>query len=176
MFGGRFTHCQVRVRKHPGGFIKTTSRICPCSGTDALTTVRWSSDRNRMSDTCKGDKIPAAPPPTKGVLCMSPEEIYPPAATRIFRGSFVLLIVLLCSQPIFPAITLDPKFGPGGKILVSFPDTTITYTAFGQRIFVQPSGRIIAGGMFTNSGPDGQTPGVAFVGLTPTGGVDTGYG
>lgn len=71
--------------------------------------------------------------------------------------------------------SLDPNFGTGGKFTISFPDNTTFYRSIGYRVYVQPGNRIVAGGSFTILGPDGYVPGVALVGLTPNGTVDTTY-
>ena len=87
--------------------------------------------------------------------------------------SFLTFALLL---PIHAAFTLDTTFSSGGRLTISFPDSTSTYTSQAFRVFVQPSNRIVVGGTFTNSTPDGGLTGVAFVGLTPTGGLDSGFG
>lgn len=92
------------------------------------------------------------------------------------RACSPLLAILLCSSAVFPAFQLDSSFGAGGKLTISFQDSTTNYSSFGIRVFIQPSNRILAGGMFSNNGPDGQMPGVAFVGLTPGGTLDTTFG
>lgn len=86
-----------------------------------------------------------------------------------------LLVFLLLARPVDATLTLDPTFGGGGKLTIAFPDSSNGYSSRGQRIFVQPSGRIIAAGSFTHASADGQIPGVAFVGLTPGGAVDSTY-
>lgn len=88
------------------------------------------------------------------------------AITTVFVGLASLL-------PCFATFTLDPTFGGGGKVLVSFPDSSANYSSAALRVFVQPSGRIVVGGVFSNATPDGQMPGVALVGLAPNGLVDT---
>jgi uncharacterized delta-60 repeat protein len=91
-------------------------------------------------------------------------------------------IRLLISVPISFAVlnhafaeSLDPNFGAGGKFTISFPDSSPSYRSVGLRVYVQPSNRIVVGGSLTNIGPDGYVPGVALVGLTPNGTVDTTY-
>jgi uncharacterized delta-60 repeat protein len=64
----------------------------------------------------------------------------------------------------------------GGRLTISFADSTMNYSSNGLRVFVQPPGRILAAGGFTNNGPDGQFPGIAWVGLTPAGGIDPDFG
>lgn len=71
--------------------------------------------------------------------------------------------------------TLDPTFGTGGKFTISFPDSTTFYRSSGSSIYVQPGGRIVGAGSFSNIGPDGQAPGVALLGLSPGGAIDTSY-
>jgi uncharacterized delta-60 repeat protein len=91
------------------------------------------------------------------------------------RSLFLFFSLVLISNYVFPG-TLDPTFGAGGKFTTSFPDSTTFYRSFGTKIFVQPSGRIVAGGTFTNNGPDGQASGVALVGLNSNGTFDTSFG
>jgi uncharacterized delta-60 repeat protein len=107
---------------------------------------------------------------------MSPNGNPAPHSTGLVSVCLFLFLLLFCGSPVFSATALDPTFGGGGRVTVSFPDSSTNYSATGLRIFVQPSGRIIAAGQFTNQGPDGQTPGVAMAGLTPGGTIDTAYG
>jgi hypothetical protein len=86
--------------------------------------------------------------------------------TAISKLLCLLLTLAVCSAPIFATFALDEMFGPGGRVTISFPDATTSFSSNGLRIFVQPSGRILAAGGFTNNGPDGQFPGIAWVGLT----------
>jgi len=90
----------------------------------------------------------------------------------------LLFSVLLSFAVLGPAFagSLDPNFGTGGKFTISFPDSSPSYRSVGLRLYVQPGNRIVGGGSFTNIGPDGFVPGVALVGLTPDGTVDTTYG
>jgi len=96
--------------------------------------------------------------------------------TALIRGCLFLFLFLFYWSAAYPATALDPAFGGGGRVTVSFPDSSTNYSAAGLRIFVQPSGRIIAAGQFTNQGPDGQAPGVILAGLVPGGAIDTAYG
>ncbi len=107
---------------------------------------------------------------------MSPNGSLSLFSTGLFRASLLILLTLLFCSTAFSAVALDPSFGGGGRVTIGFPDSTTNYSATGFRIFVQPSGRIIAAGQFTNMGPDGQAPGVAMAGLMPGGGIDTSYG
>lgn len=75
----------------------------------------------------------------------------------------------------FAALTLDSTFGGGGRLTISFPDSTTNYSSNGLRIWVQTSGRIVAGGTFTRFTSDGQLPGVALVGVTSGGTLDGTY-
>ena len=91
----------------------------------------------------------------------------------------VAVSALLCFAsltPCFATFTLDPTFNGGGKVTVSFPDSSSAYTAQALRVFVQPNNRILAGGSFTNSTPDGQLSGVAWAGFTPDGNLDPTFG
>src|SRR5688572_18189567 len=74
--------------------------------------------------------------------------------------------------PCLASFSLDPAFGTNGKVTINFPDSTANYSSSGLRIFVQPSGRIVAAGTFSRFGPDGSMPGLAVVGLTTTGTTD----
>jgi uncharacterized delta-60 repeat protein len=94
--------------------------------------------------------------------------------TRAFTITF--LFFSFVSQS-FATFTLDPTFSnSSGKLTIAFPDSSTAYSSRGVRIFVQPSGRIVAGGEFTWATPDGQLTGVAMVGLTQAGALDTTYG
>ncbi len=84
--------------------------------------------------------------------------------------AFVLCLSLLL--PCFATLTLDPTFGVGGKATVSFPDTSTSYFSGALRVFVQPTGRIVVGGYYSNA----QRVGAALVGLGPNGLVDTSFG
>ena len=86
-----------------------------------------------------------------------------------------LLAILLLVNIAFPG-SLDPNFGTGGKFTTSFPDSSSGYRSFGFRILHQTAGRIVAGGTFTNQGPDGQAPGVVIIGLTGGGALDGTFG
>jgi uncharacterized delta-60 repeat protein len=90
------------------------------------------------------------------------------------RLVFLFLFLLLTPSIGFPG-SLDPTFATGGKFTMSFPDSTMFYRSSGYRVYVQPSNRIVAGGSFSNIGPDGYAPGVALLGLTPGGTVDSSY-
>lgn len=108
---------------------------------------------------------------------MFPSSFYLAKLRRRTRaGLGAVVISILSMNQVFATLGLDTTFGTAGKVTIGFPDSTSTnYTAFGQRIFVQPEGRIVAGGSFTNRGPDGQATGVAFAGLLTSGGIDTTY-
>lgn len=94
------------------------------------------------------------------------------AIAKFVTISLVNFVWLL---PVHAAFTLDPTFNGGGKLTISFPDSTTNYSSSGLRIFAQSTGRILAAGSFTNMTPDGQLPGVAVVGLTPAGALDSTY-
>lgn len=93
--------------------------------------------------------------------------------TRAFAIAFLICSFISHS---FATFTLDPTFAGGGKLTISFPDSSMAYTSRGLRIFVQPNNRILVGGSFTNNTPDGQLTGVALVGLTPGGTLDSNFG
>ncbi|MFN0140216.1 MAG: hypothetical protein ACKVQW_09040 [Pyrinomonadaceae bacterium] len=85
------------------------------------------------------------------------------AATAVFLGLF-------CILPCFATFTLDPTFDGDGKITHSIPDSTTNYSSGALRVFIQPNGRIVVGGFYTNLGWSGfSASGVAFVGFTPNG-------
>ncbi len=92
------------------------------------------------------------------------------------RASLIAFLYVSFVLPCFAAFTLDSTFAGGGKLTIAFPDSTTNYSSNGLRIFVQPTGRIVAVGSFTRNTPDGQRPGVAVVGLTPGGTLDSSYG
>lgn len=60
--------------------------------------------------------------------------------------------------------------------MIAFPDSSSGYYSQGLRVFVQPTGRIVAGGVFSQATADGQITGVAMVGLTTGGTLDAGFG
>jgi uncharacterized delta-60 repeat protein len=89
-----------------------------------------------------------------------------------------LALIFTYSLPLtscFAALTLDNTFAGGGRLTVSFPDSTTNYSSSGLRIFPQSTGRIVAVGYFTNMTADGQLPGIAVFGLTSAGAVDSTY-
>ena len=94
------------------------------------------------------------------------------SVTRIALVTFLNFAVII---PCFAAFTLDSTFDGDGRVTRAFPDSTTNYSAGGLRIFVQPSGRIIAVGAFTNMSADGQMAGVAVTGITASGGPDPTY-
>lgn len=86
------------------------------------------------------------------------------------------LIVFSCFVPRSLAGTLDPTFGTGGKVITDFTfSSSPSRSSYGYNIFLQPSSRIVGMGAHYLPGPDGNAPGVAAVGLTSTGDVDTTY-
>lgn len=95
--------------------------------------------------------------------------------SSISKSITISLVAFLLLLPVHAAYNLDLTFGGGGRLTVSFPDSTTNYTAAGLRIFSQSTGRIVAVGSFTNTTPDGQLPGIAVVGLTPGGALDPTY-
>src|SRR5688572_5232302 len=95
--------------------------------------------------------------------------------TSVTRAVLVTLLDFALVIPSFAAFTLDSTFSIGGRLTISFPDSTTNYSAGGLRIFVQPSGRIVGVGTFTSVTADGQMPGIAIVGLTPGGAQDPTY-
>ena len=95
-----------------------------------------------------------------------------------FRTFFVALIQFSVVFYLFAgqarAGTLDPTFGTGGKVTVDFPfSSQPTYDSYGNYIFIQPSGRIVAVGTHRQQGAKGMATGVAMAGLTPTGALDS---
>jgi len=88
---------------------------------------------------------------------------------------YFLIVFLMFTLQAFSG-TLDPTFGTGGKLTTDFTfSTSSSRTSFGYNIFLQPSGRIVGMGIHRLPGPDGMAPGVAAVGLTSVGDVDTTY-
>src|SRR5687767_5576065 len=92
------------------------------------------------------------------------------------RAAASALVCIIFFTPCFAAFAPDPTFFGGGRVTISFPDSGTNYTSQALRVFVQPSGRILVGGTFTNQTPDGQLSGVAVVGLTSAGMLDSGFG
>lgn len=90
---------------------------------------------------------------------------------RLCRFFFAPVFLFLLVSQAYSG-TLDPTFGTRGKVTVDFPYAN-TYSSSGNYIFVQPSGRIVALGSHSQSGPDGNVPGVVTVGLTSSGAIDT---
>lgn len=88
------------------------------------------------------------------------------------RTATAIVLALSFSLPCFATFSLDPTFGSGGKIIISFPDSSTGYSSEAFRVFVQPGGRIVVGGTFTRATADGQLAGVAIVGLEPGGLID----
>lgn len=95
---------------------------------------------------------------------------------RFKRSATTLLVCLSLVLPSFAALTLDTTFDGDGKLTISFPDSTVNYTSQAFRVYVQPNGRILVGGTFTRSTPDGGLTGIKWIGLTSSGGFDPGFG
>lgn len=95
----------------------------------------------------------------------------------MFLARFFLSLLLLLTAilPVYP-ISLDTTFGTGGKVTLTFPDSTNSYRSNGTRIFYQSATRIVAGGVFANMGPDGQATGVALAGFNSSGVIDGTFG
>jgi uncharacterized delta-60 repeat protein len=96
--------------------------------------------------------------------------------SSISRSLVVSLLNFAFVLPVFSAFNLDPAFNGSGKVTISFPDSSSSYTSQALRVFVQPNDRILVGGVFTNLTSDGQLPGVAWAGLSPVGALDPGFG
>jgi uncharacterized delta-60 repeat protein len=96
--------------------------------------------------------------------------------TAIAKSITASLINLVLLFPVYAAFTLDPTFNGSGKFTISFPDSSSTYSSQAFRVFGQPNNRIVVGGSFTNRTADGALTGVAFVGLTPGGTLDSTFG
>lgn len=104
-------------------------------------------------------------------------EVNPAMTTlrsRISSAIAIWFLIFALTLPTFAAFAVDSSFN-GGKILVPFPDSSTNYTSQALRVYVQPSGRVLMGGSFTNFTPDGQLPGVAWVGFTTGGSLDAGF-
>ncbi len=93
--------------------------------------------------------------------------------SKVVTVSFLNFVLL---YPAYGAFTLDTTFNGTGKVTLSFPDSTANYSSQALRVYVQPSGRILVGGTFTNGTSDGQLTGIAWAGFTPGGLPDGGYG
>jgi uncharacterized delta-60 repeat protein len=101
-------------------------------------------------------------------------------SVNTFLGRLLLFLAtsaFLC-QTAFSGI-LDITFGTGGRTIADFAPvqpTSIQENAFGRKIFVQPSGRIVCIG--SHFGPGGVFPinSTALAGFTPNGVLDTSFG
>lgn len=91
------------------------------------------------------------------------------------RTTLLMMIGLLTLTPAFAAMSLDPAFGTGGRFTIAFPDSSTTFTSSGQRIYVQPSGRIIAVGTYTSRTIEGNLPGIKVFGVQSNGTYDPSY-
>lgn len=74
------------------------------------------------------------------------------------------------------AIGFDGTFGTGGMFMTTFSDAGQPSSSSGVRTFIQPSGRIVIVGYHTQQGTSGRTNGLALVGLTASGVLDTSFG
>lgn len=86
----------------------------------------------------------------------------------------LVLITLFLAAPCFP-IALDGTFGSGGKFTATFSETGDPSTS-GARVFVQPSGRVVAIGRHNQQAGEGRASGIAIAGITSGGVLDTGFG
>ncbi|MEP7147255.1 MAG: hypothetical protein ABI857_00020 [Acidobacteriota bacterium] len=96
--------------------------------------------------------------------------------SAITKSITISLLNFVWLLPVHAAFNLDPTFNGSGKVTVSFPDSSTTYRSQAFRVFLQPNNRILVVGSFSNISPDGQLPGVAWAGLTPSGALDSGFG
>jgi uncharacterized delta-60 repeat protein len=87
--------------------------------------------------------------------------------------SLLLAITFLTTNVL--AIGLDGTFGAGGKFMTTFA-TSGNPSSSATRVFIQPSGRIVAVGSHQQQGGDGRMGGVALAGLTAGGVLDTTFG
>ena len=87
-----------------------------------------------------------------------------PLAKVTIIAQLYIFLVSSC----FAAFTLDSTFN-GGKVTISFPNSSSNYSSQAFRVFVQPNCRVVLAGSFTNGTADGQLTGVAWVGLTTVG-------
>lgn len=87
----------------------------------------------------------------------------------------IAVLLLITVGNVF-GIGLDGSFATGGKFMTGFADTG-NPTASAARVFVQPSGRIVVVGSHTQDGIVApRVFGVAIVGLTSSGTLDSGFG
>lgn len=92
-----------------------------------------------------------------------------------FRFKRTATTLFLCFSLIIPcsaAFTLDATFDGDGKLTIAFPDSNQQFSSQAFRVFVQPGGRILVGGIFSRRTPDGHLMGIAWTGLTSSGGLD----
>ena len=78
------------------------------------------------------------------------------------------LVIAVASVARLPAITLDPTFGHGGKVITPFPDGP----SFAAAVLVQPDGRILAAG----SAGGATARRVALARYDSRGSLDPGFG
>ena len=94
--------------------------------------------------------------------------------TPLERFVFSTAFVLILAQTV-AAIGFDPTFGTNGTVLTSF-SATGQPSSGGSQVFIQPSGRIVIVGTHSQQGTSSRTNGIAIVGLTSAGIVDTSFG
>jgi uncharacterized delta-60 repeat protein len=94
-----------------------------------------------------------------------------PALLRTIAPSIVLFGLAL---NVF-GIGFDLAFGSSGRFLATFGDTGQPSSS-GSNIYVQPSGRIVVLGRHQQQGGNGRVNGIAMVGLTFAGVLDSGFG
>ena len=93
----------------------------------------------------------------------------------IAAPSITLLLALIFLSTNILAIGFDGTFGTGGKFMTTFASTGDP-SSFATRVFIQPSGRIVAVGTHQQQGGDGRVSGVALAGLTTAGTLDSTFG
>lgn len=90
---------------------------------------------------------------------------------RIFRPTFLLLLVFLVSYSVYAGGTLDPNFGTGGK--VSFH---VNGTDFARAALLQPDGKIVMVGSSNLPGQSGGFQSFAVARLNADGTLDSAFG
>ena len=91
---------------------------------------------------------------------------------RLFFVASILCASLASSTL---AISFDPTFGSGGKFTGVFADGGQP-SSNGERVFLQPTGRIVIVGGHVQDAVQGRRYGIGLAGLTPAGILDAGFG
>lgn len=94
---------------------------------------------------------------------------------RLITICACLLFVTLFYQAASAGV-LDPTFGTGGKFTTTFSISGNPEPTFGQDIYVQPNGRIVAFGVHSGPGAIAPIKSITLMGLLPDGTLDPSFG